>query len=105
MVNNDTSKCQYLLFFSKNRLYAGINNKDESINYAYNEPFYILIFSYRNTAFNVKIDKFNIYKSNLTKTLILDTHIYKLDLSRITYSGIKTNFNKIIQALDIRLKA
>ena len=96
MVNNNTSKCQYSLSFSKNRLYAGINNENESINYAYNEPFYIPIFNHRNTVFNVKINKFNIYKLNLTKIFILDTHIYKSDLSRAIYLDIKINFNKII---------
>ena len=103
-MNSDTSECQYLSFFFKDGLYVGINDEDESINYVYNEPFYTLIFSYRNAAFNVKIDKFNIYKSSLTKIPILDTHIYKSDLSRVTYSGIKANFNKIIQALDIYSK-
>ena len=96
MVNNNTFKYQYLLSFFKDKLYAGINNENELINYAYNEPFYTLIFSYRNIVFNAKINKFNIYKLNLTKILILDTYIYKLDLSRATYSGIETNFNKII---------
>ena len=96
MVNSDTSKYQYLLFSFKDGLYAGTNNENESINYAYNEPFYIFIFNYRNTAFNIKIDKFNIYRLSLTKTFILDTHIYESDLSRATYSGIKTNFNKVI---------
>ena len=42
------------------------------------------------------INKFNIYRSSFTKTPILDTYIYKLDLSRVTYSGIKINPNKII---------
>ena len=51
------------------------------------------------------MDKFNIYRSILTKTPILDTYIYKSDLSRATCSDIKTNFNKVIQALDIYPKA
>ena len=96
MIDNNTSECQYLSSFSKNRLYTGINNKDELINYAYNEPFYTFIFSYRNTVFNTEIDKFNIYKLSLTKIPILDIYIYKLDLSRVIYSGIKANLNKII---------
>ena len=96
MVNSDTSEYQYLSFFSKDGLYTGINDENELINYAYNEPFYIPIFSYRNTAFNIKINKFNIYRLSLTKTSISDTYIYKLDLNRATYSGIKTNFNTII---------
>ena len=96
IVNNNTSEYQYLLSFSKNRLYAGTNNKDESINYAYNEPFYTFIFNYRNAVFNAKINKFNIYKLSLTKIPIPDTYIYKSDPNRITYSSIKANFNKII---------
>ena len=96
MVNSDTSECQYSSSSSKNGLYTDTGDKNESINYAYNEPFYIPIFSHRNTAFNAKIDKFNIYKSNLTKTPILDTHIYKSDLNRATCSGTETNLNKII---------
>ena len=96
MMDSDTSEYQYLSSFSKNRLYAGINNEDELVNYAYNELFYIPIFNHRNIAFNVKINKFNIYSLNLTKTPILDTHIYKSDLSRVIYSGIEVNFNKII---------
>ena len=95
-MDNDTSEYQYLLSFFKNRVYAGINNENELINYAYNEPFYISIFSHRNAAFNTKINKFNIYRLNFTKTPILDTYIYKSDLSRVTYSGIKVSFNKII---------
>ena len=96
MVDSDTSKYQYLLSFSKDGLYAGINNENELVNYVYNEPFYILIFSYRNIAFNAKINKFNVYKLNLTKILILDIYIYKSDLSRAIYSDIKTNLNKVI---------
>ena len=104
MVNNNTSEYQYLLLSSKNRLYAGINNEDELVNYAYNEPFYTPIFSHRNIVFNIKIDKFNIYKLSSTKTPILYTNIYKLHLSRVIYSGIKANLNKIIQVLNIRPK-
>ena len=96
MVDSDTSKCQYLLSFFKNGLYAGINNEDELVNYVYNESFYTPIFSYRNIAFNAEINKFNIYRLSFTKTFILDIHIYKLDLSRATCSGIKVSFNKII---------
>ena len=96
MINNNTSKYQYSLSSSKDGLYAGIGDEDELINYAYNEPFYTLIFSYRNTVFNIKINKFNAYKLSLTKTLILYIYIYKSDLSRVTYSGIKASFNKII---------
>ena len=105
IIDNDTSEYQYLLSFFKNRLYAGINNENELINYVYNEPFYTPIFNYYNTAFNSKINKFNIYRLNLTKTFILDTYIYKSDLSRATYSSKKTNLNKISQILYIRLKA
>ena len=86
----------FIIFFFKDGLYADTNNEDESANYAYNEPFYIPIFSHRNTVFNIKIDKFNAYRSSLTKTFIPDTHIYKSDLSRATCSGIKINLNKII---------
>ena len=93
IVDSDISEYQYLSFFFKDGLYAGTNDKDELINYAYNEPFYISIFSHRNTVFNIKINKFNIYKSNLTKTPISDIYIYKLDLSRVIYSGIKINLN------------
>ena len=96
MVNSNTSEYQYLSSFSKNRFYVDINNENELINYAYNEPFYTFIFNYRNTAFNIKIDKFNIYKLSLTKIPISDTYIYKSDLNRVTYSGIKINLNKII---------
>ena len=96
MVDSDTSEYQYLSSFSKNRLYAGISDEDESVNYVYNEPFYIPIFSYRNAAFNAEMDKFNIYRSSLTKTLISDTHIYKSDLSRATCSGTEASFNKVI---------
>ena len=96
MVDSNTSEYQYLLSFSKDGLYAGTNDEDELVNYVYNEPFYILIFSYRNAAFNAKIDKFNIYRSNFTKTPILDTYIYESDLSRVICSGIKASFNKII---------
>ena len=92
-------------FSSKDGLYAGTNDEDESVNYAYNEPFYIPIFSYRNTAFNVKKDKFNVYKLNLTKIPIPDIYIFKSDLSRVTYSGIEASPNKVIQALNIRSKA
>ena len=101
MIDSNTSEYQYSSSFFKNGLYTGINNEDESANYAYNEPFYTLIFSYRNTAFNTEINKFNIYRLNFTKTPTLDTYIYKSDLNRITYSGIKISFNKIIQALDV----
>ena len=96
MVDSDTSEYQYLSSFFKNGLYAGISDENESVNYAYNEPFYTPIFSHRNTVFNTEIDKFNVYKSSFTKTSILDTYIYKLDLSRVTYSGIKINPNKVI---------
>ena len=96
MVDSDTSEYQYSSSSSKDGLYTGISNEDESVNYAYNEPFYIPIFSHRNTAFNTKINKFNIYRLSFTKTPILDTYIYKLDLNRVIYSGIKTNPNKII---------
>ena len=96
MINNNTSECQYLSSFFKDRLYAGINNEDELANYVYNEPFYTFIFNYRNAVFNTKIDKFNIYRSSLTKTPTSDIHIYKSDLSRVTCSGIKINLNKVI---------
>ena len=96
MVNSDTSEYEYLSFFSKDGLYTGTNNENELINYVYNKLFYTPIFSYRNIFFNIKIDKFNIYRLSFTKTFILNTYIYKLDLSRITYSGIKISFNKII---------
>ena len=105
MVDSDTSEYQYLSFFSKNELYAGTGDEDESANYAYNEPFYTPIFSHRNIVFNIKIDKFNIYRLSLTKTPILDIHIYKSDLSRATCSGIKASSNKVIQALNVRPKA
>ena len=82
--------------FFKDGLYAGTSDKNELINYAYTEPFYIPIFSYRNAVFNAKINKFNIYKLSLTKTLIPDTYIFKLDLSRVICSGIKANPNKVI---------
>ena len=95
-MDNNTFECQYLSSFSKNSLYAGIGDEDELINYAYNKSFYTPIFSHRNAVFNIEINKFNIYRLNLTKTPILDIYIYKLDLNRVTYSGIKTNFNKII---------
>ena len=95
-MDSNTSEYQYLLSFFKNRLYTGTNNKNESINYAYNEPSYIPIFNHRNTAFNTEIDKFNIYRLSFTKIFILDTYIYKSDLSRIIYSNIKINLNKII---------
>ena len=104
-MDNNTSKYQYLSSSFKDGLYVGINDEDESVNYVYNEPFYIFIFSYRNAVFNTKKDKFNIYRSSLTKTSILDIYIFKLDLSRVTCSGIKTNSNKIIQALNVRPKA
>ena len=81
MVNSNTSEYQYLSFFSKDGLYAGTNDEDESVNYVYNKPFYTSIFRYRNAVFNIEIDKFNIYRLSLTKTPILDTHIYKSDLS------------------------
>ena len=96
MVNSDTSEYQYSSSSFKDGLYADTNNEDESINYVYNEPFYTSIFSYRNTAFNIKIDKFNVYRLSLAKTPILDTYIYKSDLNRITYSNIEANLNKII---------
>ena len=56
MVDNDTSEYQYLSSFSKNGLYAGTNNENESVNYVYNEPFYTPIFNHRNTAFNAEIN-------------------------------------------------
>ena len=105
IVDSDTSKYQYSSSFFKNRYYAGICNEDELINYAYNESFYVPIFNHRNAAFNIKIDKFNVYRLSLTKISILDIYIFKLDLSRVIYSDIKINFNKIIQALDIYSKA
>ena len=105
MIDSNTSEYQYLSSFSKNRLYVGISDEDELVNYVYNEPFYIFIFNHRNAVFNIEIDKFNIYKLSLTKTPILDTYIFKLDLSRVICSGIEVNLNKIIQALDIRFKA
>ena len=95
-MDSDTSKYQYSSSFFKDGLYAGINDENESANYVYNEPFYTSIFSYRNAAFNAEINKFNIYKLSFTKTPILNTHIYKSDLSRVTYSGIKINSNKVI---------
>ena len=94
MIDNNTSKYQYLLSFSKNRLYADINNENESVNYAYNESFYTSIFSHRNTAFNAEIDKFNAYRSSLTKTPIPDTHIYESDPSRATCSGTEASSNE-----------
>ena len=96
MVDSDTSEYQYLSSFFKDGLYIDISDENELVNYAYNEPFYIPIFSYRNAAFNTKINKFNVYKLNFTKISILDTHIYKSDLSRVIYSGIKISSNKII---------
>ena len=96
MVNNNKSEYQYLSSFFKNGLYADIDDENELANYAYNEPFYTSIFNYRNTAFNTKINKFNAYKLSLTKIFILDIYIFKSDLSRVTYSGIKINPNKII---------
>ena len=96
MVNNNTSEYQYLSSFSKDGLYVGTGDEDELVNYAYNEPFYISVFSHRNAAFNAEMDKFNIYRLSLTKIPILDTHIYKSDLSRATCSGIEANFNKVI---------
>ena len=105
MVDSDTSEYQYSSSFFKDGLYAGTNDEDELINYVYNEPFYIFIFSYRNAVFNTKINKFNIYRLSLTKTSILNIYIYKLDLSRVICSGIETNLNKIIQALNIYFKA
>ena len=96
MIDNNTFKYYYLSSFSEDGFYAGINNENELINYVYNEPFYISIFNYRNVVFNIKINKFNIYRLNFTKTPILDIYIYKSDLSRVTYSGIKININKII---------
>ena len=96
MVNNNTFEYQYLSSFSKDKLYAGIGDEDESINYVYNELFYTSVFSHRNIVFNTKINKFNIYKLRLKKTPISDIYIYKSDLNRITYSGIKTNPNTII---------
>ena len=95
-MDNDTSKYQYSSSFSKNRLYTGTNNEDESTNYAYNEPFYIFIFNYRNAAFNTEKNKFNTYRLSFIKTPILDIHIFKLEPSRVTCSGIKANPNKII---------
>ena len=105
MVDNNTFEYQYSSSFSKNRLYTGINDEDESTNYAYNETFYTPIFSYRNTAFNTKINKFNVYRLSFTKIPILNIYIYKLDPSRATCSGIKVNLNKIIQILNIYFKA
>ena len=96
MVDSDTFEYQYLSSFSKDGFYVGMSNKNELVNYAYNEPFYISIFSHRNVVFNTKMDKFNIYRSNLTKTPTLDIYIYELDLSRVTYSGIKVSLNKVI---------
>ena len=96
MIDSDTSEYQYLSSFSKDGLYTGTNDEDESINYAYNESFYTFIFSYRNTVFNTKINKFNVYRLSLTKTPILNIYIYKSDLSRVTCSGIKISLNKII---------
>ena len=81
MMDSNTFEYQYSSSFFKDELYADISDEDESANYVYNESFYISLFSYRNTAFNIKMDKFNIYRLSLTKTSILDTHIYKLDLS------------------------
>ena len=95
-MDSDTSEYQYLLSFFKDGLYIGISNENESVNYTYNEPFYTPIFSYRNVVFNTKINKFNIYRLSFTKIFILNTHIYKSDLSRAIYSGIKTNLNKVI---------
>ena len=96
MVDSDTFECQYSSFFFKDGLYAGTSNEDELTNYAYNEPFYIPVFLYRNAAFNIEINKFNIYRLSFTKIPILDTYIYKLDLSRVIYSNIEANPNKII---------
>ena len=96
MVDSDTSECQYLSSFFKDGLYAGISDEDELVNYVYNKPFYIPIFSYRNIAFNAEIDKFNAYRLSLTKIPILDTYIFKLDLSRATFSGTEANLNKVI---------
>ena len=96
MIDSDTSEYQYLSSFFKDGLYTDINDENELVNYAYNEPFYIFLFSHRNAVFNAEIDKFNVYRLSLTKIFILDTYIYKLDLSRVTYSGIKINLNKII---------
>ena len=95
-MDNNTSECQYLSSFFEDRLYIGTDDEDESANYAYNKSFYIPLFSHRNAAFNAEIDKFNAYRSSLTKIFILDTYIYKLDPSRATYSGIEANLNKII---------
>ena len=96
MVDNDTSEYQYLLSSSKNGLYTDTSDKNELANYVYNEPFYTPIFNHRNTVFNTEINKFNIYRSNFTKISILDIHIYEPDLSRVIYSDIKVNPNKII---------
>ena len=95
-MDSDTFEYQYLLSSSKDGLYTGTGDKDESANYAYNEPSYTPIFSHHNAVFNTKINKFNVYRPSLTKTPIPDTHIFKLDLSRVIYSGIKTSLNKII---------
>ena len=96
MVDSDTFEYQYLSSFFKDGLYAGTGNEDESVNYAYNEPFYIFIFSYRNAVFNTEINKSNVYRLSLTKTSILDIYIFELDLSRVIYSGIEVSLNKII---------
>ena len=104
-MNSNTSKYQYLSFFFKNGLYADTGDEDESANYAYNEPSYTPIFSHRNVAFNTEIDKFNAYRSSLTKTPIPDTHIYESDPSRATCSGTEASPNEVIQASDVCPKA
>ena len=104
-MDSDTSEYQYLSSFFKDGLYIGINNEDELANYAYNELFYISLFNYRNAAFNIKMNKFNIYRLSFTKIPILNTHIYKSDLSRVIYSDIEASPNKVIQILNIYLKA
>ena len=96
MVDSDTSEYQYLLSFSKDGLYADISDKNELVNYAYNEPFYVFIFNYRNVAFNAEIDKFNIYRLSFTKISILDIYIDKSDPSRVIYLGIEASPNEVI---------
>ena len=105
MVDSDTSECQYSSSFSKDGLYAGTGDENESANYAYNESSYTPIFSHRNAAFNAEIDKFNVYRSSLTKTPIPDTHIYESDPSRATCSGTEASPNEVIQASDVCPKA
>ena len=77
MINSDTFECQYSSFFFEDGLYTGTGDEDESVNYAYNEPSYTPLFNYRNAAFNAEMDKFNVYRSSLTKTSILDGWFYR----------------------------